>query len=148
MCVSSSRLPSDYICQRHTSLWFYSTTLQALQHPSMCYLLSQLREKGHTDRDFQESYKTRSSANTETKANLSHQHMNDRLIKNACTHGGSSTVLYIAYQVQSALALNQEEKNLNPKEKSFSWAIFAKKHKSMQRIRVQSTLIPQIYNSD
>lgn len=63
-------------------------------------------------------------------------------------NGGSSTVLYIAYRVQPALAPDQEEKRLNPKGEPFRWAILAKKHKSMQRICDQSSLIPQIYNSD
>lgn len=69
---------------------------------------------------------TRSSTNAQD-ANRSRWHTNQRLIKDACAHGGSSTVLCIAYKIQSALAADQEEERLNPKGESFSWAMLAKK---------------------
>lgn len=77
VCVSSSRLCSDSICQRHASLWFYSTTLQGLQHPSTHSLLSWWqREKktqwqGFPGKTSLLRYKTRGSANAQEYAHCS-----------------------------------------------------------------------------
>lgn len=103
VCVSSSHLPSDFICQRHASPWVHSSTSQALQHPLRA-LSPPVVTEGNRDTCWQ-GFPGETSGSAQTV-----------LIKNA--RGHARPLIYTANRVRAALAPRPRTKESEAKSKN------------------------------
>lgn len=105
VCVSSSHLPSDFICQRHTSPWVHSSTSQALQHP-LRVLSPLVMTEGKGDMCWQ-GFPGKTSGSTQTVLSRAHK---------KCTRACTALNLHCQWRTSSFSTKTKNKRVLSQKQ--------------------------------